>query len=78
METTHDLLHLDKRSLVQWNIVDVPTSFIWIISFFDGAFEYGGGSTSWGYAGENAELPWVEICNFVQYHMFVSYLSCCC
>jgi hypothetical protein len=45
METTHVLLHLYKRSLVQWKMVDVPTRFIWIIDFFDGAFEYGGGST---------------------------------
>jgi hypothetical protein len=29
--------------------MNVPTSFIWIIILFDGDFEYGGGSTLWGY-----------------------------
>jgi hypothetical protein len=43
METTHEILHLDKRSLVQWKIVDMPTSFIWIIIFFNGPSEYGDG-----------------------------------
>jgi hypothetical protein len=28
MVTTHEPLHLDKRSFVQWKIVDIPTSFI--------------------------------------------------
>jgi hypothetical protein len=28
------------------------------------------------YAATNAELLWVESCNFVQRHIFVSYLSC--
>jgi hypothetical protein len=39
IETTHELLHLDKLSFVHWNIMDVPTCFIWIIIFCDGAFE---------------------------------------
>jgi hypothetical protein len=39
METAHALLRIEKRSLVQWKIV--PTSFVWIIVFFDGPFEYG-------------------------------------
>jgi len=43
MATTHEPLHLDKRSFVQWKIVDIPTSFILIIIFFNGPFEYGDG-----------------------------------
>jgi hypothetical protein len=54
----------------------LSTSFILIIIFFDGVFEYGGDSKFWGYVGTNTELLWVEFCNFVQSHMFVSYLSC--
>jgi hypothetical protein len=42
METTHESLHLDK---VRYNerSWDIPTSFLSVITFFDGAFEYGGG-----------------------------------
>jgi len=54
MERTHEPLHLDVWSSVHWKIMDIPTSFIWIIIFFDGDFEYGGGSTFWGYVGTNA------------------------
>jgi hypothetical protein len=36
--------------------MDMPTTMIWIITIFDGAFEYGGISKFWGYAGTNAEL----------------------
>jgi hypothetical protein len=43
METTHEPLHLDKRSLVQWKIMDIPTDFVWIIIFLDISFEYGYG-----------------------------------
>jgi hypothetical protein len=43
MATTHGLLHWDKQSFIQWKIVDVPTSFIWIIIFFNGSVEYGDG-----------------------------------
>jgi hypothetical protein len=56
MATTHEPLHLGKRSFVQWKIVKIPKSFIWIIILFDGAFEYGGISKLWGYIGTNAEL----------------------
>jgi hypothetical protein len=38
METTHEPLRLGKWSLVQWKIMDVPTSFIWIIILFDKGF----------------------------------------
>jgi hypothetical protein len=44
--------------------------------FFEGAFEYGGISKLWGYVGTTAELICVQFCNFVQCHIFVSYLSC--
>jgi hypothetical protein len=42
MERTHETLHLVKWSFVHWKIMNMPTSFIWIIIFFDWAFEYGG------------------------------------
>jgi hypothetical protein len=47
VEIPHEPLHLqlDKRSLVQWKIMDILTSFILIIIFFDGDFEYGDGGT---------------------------------
>jgi hypothetical protein len=76
METTHELLHLYKLSFVHWKIMDIPTSFIWII-FFDGAFEYGGGSKFLGCVSTSAELLCVEFRNFVR-HMLVSYLSRYC
>jgi hypothetical protein len=37
-ETTHEPLHLDKRSMVHWKII-----FVWIIIFFNRSFEYGNG-----------------------------------
>jgi hypothetical protein len=43
MVTTHEPLHLDKRSIVHWKIVDIPTSCIEIIIFFNRPFEYGDG-----------------------------------
>jgi hypothetical protein len=76
MERTNEPLHLDKWTLVHWKIMDMPTSFIWIIIFFDGAFECGGISKLWGYVGTNTELLCVEFCNFVECHVFLSYLSC--
>jgi hypothetical protein len=39
--TTHEPLHIGKRSFVQWKIMDIPTSFISIITFFNGPFAYG-------------------------------------
>jgi hypothetical protein len=41
MATTHESLHLDEQTFVQWKTVDIPASFIWIIIFFNGPFEYG-------------------------------------
>jgi hypothetical protein len=43
MATPHEPLHLDKLSFEQWKIVDIPTSFMWIIILFNGPFEYGDG-----------------------------------
>jgi hypothetical protein len=50
MERTDEPLLLDKLSFAHWKIMDIPTSFIWVI-FFDGDFEYGGGSKFWCYIG---------------------------
>jgi hypothetical protein len=73
MDRTHDPLHLAKWSFVHWKMMDIHTSFIWIIIFFDGAFECGGDLTFWGYVGTNAEILFVEFCNFVPCHTFISY-----
>jgi hypothetical protein len=40
MEITHKLLQLDKRSLLQWKIMNVSTSFICVIILFNRPFEY--------------------------------------
>jgi hypothetical protein len=55
METSHEMLHLDKLSLVQRKIIGIPTSFIWIIIFFCETFKYGDVAMFWGYVGINAE-----------------------
>jgi hypothetical protein len=44
MERTHETLHLDKLRFVHLNVINIPTSFILTIIFFDLAFEYGSGS----------------------------------
>jgi hypothetical protein len=67
LNTTHEPLYLDKWSFVWWKIMDIPTTFIWIVIFFDGAFEYGGRSKFWGYIGPNAEPLCVEFCTFAIY-----------
>jgi hypothetical protein len=43
MEATHGPLHLqlDKRSLVQGKIMDIPTTFIRLTILFNGPLEYG-------------------------------------
>jgi hypothetical protein len=55
VETTHEPLHLDKWTLVQQEIMDIPISFIWIIILFDAGFKYGDGAKFWGYVVMNAE-----------------------
>jgi hypothetical protein len=52
MESTHELLYLVKWSFVHWKIMDIPTGFIWIIIFFDGALEYGSISNLWVMLGQ--------------------------
>jgi hypothetical protein len=49
VETTHEPLHSDKWTLVLWEIVDIPISFIWIIILFDAVFKYGDGAKFGGY-----------------------------
>jgi hypothetical protein len=44
--------------------MDISISFIRIITFFDGAFEYVDGAKFCGYVGTNAEPLSVEFCNF--------------
>jgi hypothetical protein len=44
METTNELLHLDKWSFVQWKIIDILTIYILIIIFFDDGFKYENGA----------------------------------
>jgi hypothetical protein len=71
METTHEPLHLVKLNFVHWKIMDIPTSFIRTIIFFDRAFESGIISKLWGYVGTSAKLLSVEFCNFVHGHIFI-------
>jgi hypothetical protein len=61
METAHEPLHLDKWSLVQWKITDMPTSFIWIVVSFLEAFKYGDGAKFWSYVRTDAEPLCVEL-----------------
>jgi hypothetical protein len=35
--------------------MDIPTSYIWVIIFFDEAVKYGDGVVFWGYVGTNAK-----------------------
>jgi hypothetical protein len=53
-------------------IMDVHTSFIWLI-LFDEAFKYDDGAKSWGYVGTNTEPVHIEFCNFMWYHIFADY-----
>jgi hypothetical protein len=47
-------------------VIYIPTSFIWVIIFFDGTLEYGDDAKFWGYVGSNFVTLCVELCNFVQ------------
>jgi hypothetical protein len=75
IERTHEPLHLDKLSFVNWKVMDIPTTFIWIIIFFDWPFEYGSGSKFEVMLGQILNY---FVQNFGQCHIFVSYLSCYC
>jgi hypothetical protein len=57
---------LHKWSSVQWKIMDISTSFIWIVIIFDEAFKYGVGAKFGSYVGTNADPVCVEFCNLVQ------------
>jgi hypothetical protein len=82
MERTHEPLHLVKWNFVHWKIVDIPTSFIWIIIFFDRALEYGNSLKLWDYVGTNAELLCVESCNSITWakgsRLKVQFLNATC
>jgi hypothetical protein len=69
METTHEQLHLllDKWSLVQWKIIDIPINCIWTIAY---------GAKFWGFVGTNAEPLCAELCNFMQFCIFIHNLTC--
>jgi hypothetical protein len=43
METAREPLHLEEGSVIKWKIMNIPASFVWIIIFLDGTFEYGDG-----------------------------------
>jgi hypothetical protein len=68
MRTTHESLYLDKRSFVHLKEMDIPSSFTWIIIFFDVAVD---GSKFLGCVGTNAEPVCVVFCRFVQRHVFL-------
>jgi hypothetical protein len=40
---TLESLHLNEQSFVQWKMMDIPKSFIWIIISVNRPFEYGDG-----------------------------------
>jgi hypothetical protein len=54
VETTHEPLHLGKWTVEQQEVMNIPTSFIWIIILFDAVFKYGDGAKFWGYVVINA------------------------
>jgi hypothetical protein len=63
--TTREPLNIDIRSLVQQKIMDISTSFIWVVGLFHKVSKYGDGGTCWGFDGTNAEPLCAEFCNFV-------------
>jgi hypothetical protein len=75
VDTTHETLYLDKLSFVHKQIMEIPTSFIWIIILFDEAFRHGDVESFWGYVGTNAETFCVEFCNFVQWRTLVYHVG---
>jgi hypothetical protein len=77
MAITHEPLNLGRGSSLQWSIMGLPTSFIWIVVSFDEVFEYGDSAKFWGYVGTNSEPLCVEFCSFVQCHIFVNDLIYC-
>jgi hypothetical protein len=76
MQIIYEPFHLNKLRFVQWKIVDIPTSFIWIIFLFDGALEYEDVAKFWGYVRTNAEPLFVKFCKF-WIVFFCKSLACC-
>lgn len=55
---------------------NAPMSLIWITVLFDVRFKCGDGPNVWGYVGTKGETLRVQFSNFVQWHVFVNYLTC--
>jgi hypothetical protein len=55
--------------------MEVPKNFIRIVILLDEAFKYGDSAKYWRYVGTNIELLCVDVCNFVQRHIFLTYFS---
>jgi hypothetical protein len=77
METTREPLDIGKLNLVQWKIVDPPTSCSGIIAFVWRSFKNGGGVKFWGYGGTNAEPLRTGFCSFVQCRILLNCWSPC-
>jgi hypothetical protein len=75
MEITRELLHLDKWSLEQQNIMEVHTSFVWIIIFFGEALKCGDGAKFWGYVCQTLNHSEQNSVIFLQCHILVNYLT---
>jgi hypothetical protein len=56
-------------------IMNISKSFICIIILFGIAFKYSNGLKLTCYAGAYTDQLCVELCNFVQGHIFVKYLT---
>jgi hypothetical protein len=54
MGKAHESLHL-RQNLLEYEIMDIPRTFIWIIILFHEVFKFGDGVKFLGYAGTNAE-----------------------
>jgi hypothetical protein len=76
MDTTHEHLHLDRWSFVRCKAMDIPTSYILIISLFDETCKYGYSSKFWSYTGTNSEQVCVQIFNFVSCCIFANCFTC--
>jgi hypothetical protein len=62
MEGTREQLHLVKWSFVHWKIMYIPTCFILIIIFFNGALQYDGISKLWGLFWQTLKyFVWISV-----------------
>jgi hypothetical protein len=74
-ETTYEPWLLNKLNLVEWNIMDIPKSFIWIITLtklLNKAVV-----RNWGYIGANSELLCENLYYYVRCHVLMSYVTLC-